>query len=124
MLLIILIPALEIGLFILSGKMIGTIPTVLLIILTGVLGAWLAKKQGLEVLRNAQQQMQYGQIPGAAILDGLCILIGGLMLLMPGFITDIAGLFLLIPFTRNKIKPLLQPVIRKIMDRNRFTIIR
>ncbi len=124
MLLIILIPALEIGLFILSGKMIGTISTVLLIILTGVLGAWLAKKQGLEVLRNAQQQMQYGQIPGAAILDGLCILIGGLMLLMPGFITDIAGLFLLIPFTRNKIKPLLQPVIRKIMDRNRFTIIR
>lgn len=124
MLLIIVIPALEIGLFILSGKTIGTVSTILIIILTGVIGAWLAKKQGLEAMRNAQQQMQYGQIPGNAIIDGLCILIGGLLLLTPGFITDTVGFLLLIPLTRNKIKPLLQAVIRKMIDKNQFTIIR
>jgi len=124
MLLIIVIPALEIGVFILSGRTIGTIPTILLIILTGVLGAWLAKKQGLETLRNAQQQMQFGQIPGAALIDGICILIGGLLLLTPGFISDIVGFLLLIPITRNKIKPLFLFVIKKMIDKNHFTIIR
>lgn len=124
MLLIIVIPALEIGVLILSGKTIGTISTVLLIILTGVVGAWLAKQQGLEALRNVQQQMQYGQIPGGAIIDGLCILIGGLLLLTPGFITDTVGFLLLIPITRNKIKPILLSAIRRIMEKNRFTIIR
>jgi UPF0716 protein FxsA len=124
MFLIIVIPALEIGVLILSGKTIGTIPTVLMIILTGVVGAWLAKKQGIETLRNAQQQMQYGQIPGSAIIDGLCILVGGLLLLTPGFITDTTGFLLLLPISRNKIKPILIKIIRKIIDRNQITIIR
>ncbi len=124
MLLIIIIPALEIGVLIFSGRTIGAIPTILLIILTGVLGAWLAKQQGLETLRNAQQQMQFGQIPGAAIIDGLCILVGGFLLLTPGFITDTTGFLLLIPFTRNKIKPLLLKFIKNMIDKNQITIIR
>lgn len=124
MFLIIVIPALEIGILILSGRAIGPIPTVLLIILTGVIGAWLAKQQGLETLRKAQQQMQFGQIPGLAIIDGLCILIGGVLLLTPGFITDTVGFLLLIPFSRNKIKPALLAIIRKMIDKNQITIIR
>jgi UPF0716 protein FxsA len=124
MFLIIVIPALEIGFLILSGRAIGAIPTVLLIILTGVIGAWLAKQQGLETLRKAQQQMQYGEIPGLAIIDGLCILIGGVLLLTPGFITDTVGFLLLIPISRNKIKPLLLTIIRKMIDKNKITIIR
>lgn len=122
--LIIVIPALEIGFLLLSGKTIGVLPTILLIVLTGVVGAWLAKKQGIEALRKAQQQMQYGQIPNEAILDGLCILVGGLLLLTPGFITDITGFLLLFPISRNKIKPILLSIIRKMIDKNQFTIIR
>ncbi len=124
MLLIIIIPALEIGVLILSGRTIGTIPTILLIILTGIFGAWLAKQQGLEAIRNVQNQMQMGQIPGLAIIDGLCILIGGLLLLTPGFITDTVGFLLLIPITRKKIKPYLLTIIRKMVEKNRFTIIK
>ncbi|OAS88806.1 MULTISPECIES: FxsA family protein [Metabacillus] len=122
--LIIVIPALEIGFLLLSGKTIGVLPTILLIVLTGVVGAWLAKKQGTEALRKAQQQMQYGQIPNEAILDGLCILVGGLLLLTPGFITDVTGFLLLFPISRNKIKPILLSIIRKMIDKNQFTIIR
>lgn len=122
--LIIVVPALEIGVLLLSGKTIGVIPTVLLIILTGVCGAWLAKKQGIETLRKAQQQMQSGQIPGETLIDGLCILVGGIFLLSPGFLSDIVGVLLLVPISRNLLKPFLLRVIRKMIDRNRFTIIR
>jgi UPF0716 protein FxsA len=122
--LIIVIPALEIGILLLSGKTIGVIPTVILIILTGVVGAWLAKKQGIETLSKVQHQMQNGQIPGEAIIDGLCILVGGIFLLSPGFITDIAGIILLFPVSRNIVKPFLLKIIRKMIDRNQFTIIR
>lgn len=124
LLLIIVVPALEIAVLILSGKTFGTIPTVLLIILTGVVGAWLAKQQGMETLRRAQQQMQYGKIPGDSIIDGICILVGGVLLLTPGFITDTAGLLLLLPISRNRIKPLIQRIIRKLIDRSQVTIIR
>jgi UPF0716 protein FxsA len=124
LILIIVIPALEIGVLLLSGKTIGVIPTVLLIILTGVVGAWLAKKQGIETFKKAQQQMQYGQIPGEAIIDGLCILVGGLFLLSPGFVTDLTGILLLFPKSRNLIKPVLLRIIRKMIDRNQITIIR
>ncbi|WP_316397399.1 FxsA family protein [Metabacillus litoralis] len=121
---IIVVPALEIGVLLLSGKTIGVIPTVLLIILTGVCGAWLAKKQGIETLRKAQQQMQSGQIPGETLIDGLCILVGGVFLLSPGFLSDVVGVLLLVPISRNLLKPFLLRVIRKMIDRNRFTIIR
>lgn len=122
--LIILIPALEIGIFIYSGKAIGVIPTVLLIVLTSVLGAWLAKKQGIETLRKAQAEMNQGNIPGDAILDGLCILVGAVLLLTPGFLSDIAGFILLLPFTRKWIKPVMIRIIRRRMLKKRYTVIR
>lgn len=122
--LIIIIPALEIGLLIFSGKTIGLLPTITLIILTGVLGAWLAKKQGLEIIRKAQEQMGYGQIPGFAIIDGICILAGAIFLLTPGFITDLTGLFLLIPQTRHFIKPFIGKLFQRMIDKGRFTIIK
>ena len=122
--LIIVIPALEIGVLLLSGKTMGVIPTVLLIILTGVCGAWLAKKQGIETLRKAQEQMQSGQIPSETLIDGLCILVGGIFLLSPGFLSDVVGVLLLLPISRNLLKPFFLRIIRKMIDRNRFTIIR
>ena len=121
--LIIIVPALEIWLLIFSGKTLGVLVTILLIISTGVLGAWLAKYQGIEALRKAQQQMSYGQMPGDVIIDGLCILVGGVVLLTPGFITDALGFMLLIPTTRNFIKPIIYNTLRKMVDRGQFIII-
>jgi len=121
---LIVLPALEIGLLLFSGKTLGVIPTVLLIIATGVLGAYLAKQQGLDTWRRMQHDMRYGRLPGDAILDGLCILVGGVVLLTPGFITDTIGFLLLFPITRSRIKPIIQKVIRHLIDQNRITIIR
>ncbi|WP_339147228.1 MULTISPECIES: FxsA family protein [unclassified Sutcliffiella] len=121
--LIIVVPALEIWVLITAGKLIGAIPTILLIILTGVLGAWLAKYQGISALRSAQQKMNSGQMPGEVIIDGLCILIGGVVLLTPGFITDAIGFALLLPITRNMIKPSIMRAIRNRMDRGQFIVI-
>lgn len=112
-LLLIVVPALEIGLLILSGNTIGVLWTVFLVIFTGVLGAWLAKKEGLQTMRLAQLQLQQGQIPSGVLLDGICILVGGVVLLTPGFITDAIGFFLLIPNTRAVAKGFFQ----KIFDR-------
>ncbi|WP_428909360.1 FxsA family protein [Niallia sp. Krafla_26] len=123
-LLFILIPALEITVLLLSGKTIGIWPTFLLIVLTGVFGAYLAKKQGLNTMRNLQRQFQNGIFPNEEIVNGVCILIGGIMLLSPGFITDLIGLILLIPFTRTIVKPFLMKMLQKWVNRRSITIIR
>ncbi len=124
MLLIIVIPALEIALLISAGNIIGIFPTVLLIIGTGVFGAYLAKSQGIQALRNVQNQMGIQQRPGEKIIDGLCILIGGVVLLTPGFITDTIGFLLLIPFTRNRMKPFIYKWIRRRMNKGNLIIYR
>lgn len=123
-LLIILIPAADIGLLLFSGKTIGVFPTLSLIILTGVLGAYLAKSQGLETIRKAQEQLRYGQLPGDAVLDGICILVGGTLLLTPGFLTDILGFLMLLPFTRRFFKWLLILSFRKRISGKNIKIIK
>lgn len=122
--LIIIVPALEIGLLIMAGKTIGPIPTILLIISTGVIGAWLAKNQGIRAIEQVRMQMSRGQMPGDAIIDGLCILVGGVLLLTPGFITDSVGFILLFPASRRIVKPFIYKLIRDYMDRRTVTIIR
>jgi len=122
--LIIVVPALEIGILVFFGNLIGAWLTISLIILTGVIGAWLAKKQGLETLKNAQREMNFGQIPGESIIDGICILVGGVLLLTPGFITDTVGFLLLVPPTRKIIKPFIGKVIQRMINRGNFTVIR
>ncbi|WP_439330876.1 FxsA family protein [Neobacillus piezotolerans] len=122
--LIILVPAAEIGILLWSGKTIGVLPTVFMILFTGVMGTYLAKSQGLKVIRQAQQQMAYGQMPGEAILDGICVLAGGILLLTPGFVTDLAGLLLLIPATRKFFKYWLAAIIRRWMNKGTIRIIR
>lgn len=124
LLLLIIVPALEIGLLVLSGQAFGLIPTVLLIITTGILGAYLAKKQGMETLRKAQQDMQYGQLPGDAIIDGLCILVGGVVLLTPGFITDAIGFLLLLPPTRRMFKPFIYRLFKRWINNGNVIIYR
>ncbi|MBL3646163.1 FxsA family protein [Bacillus vallismortis] len=122
-LLFIVFPALEIGIFLFSGKLIGILPTVFLMILTGIIGAAAAKKQGTEVYYKVQRDLQYGQMPGEAIADGLCIFIGGLLLMLPGFLSDLAGACLLIPLTRSWCKPILFKWLRG-MSKNKRIIIK
>ncbi|MBW7458584.1 FxsA family protein [Paenibacillus sepulcri] len=97
---IIIIPAIEIWGIIRVGHLIGGWLTFLLIIITGFAGAYLSRMEGRKALVDVQRQMQAGQPPGHAMLNGLCILIGGVLLLLPGFLTDIVGITLLLPLTR------------------------
>ncbi|MDM5321039.1 FxsA family protein [Bacillus altitudinis] len=124
LLLLILFPAVEISLFLISSKIIGILPTMLLIVLTSALGAYFARKQGIEAFQKVQRDLQYGKMPGVTIVDGFCILIGGLLLLIPGFLSDIIGALLLIPVTRKQIKPLFERWLRNMSNRSRYTIIR
>ncbi|MBG9448396.1 exlusion protein FxsA [Cytobacillus firmus] len=124
LLLMIIVPAAEIGVLLLSGNTIGLWPTLAIILLTGVLGAYLAKKQGLEAIRKIQDQLRFGQMPGDAILEGACILIGATLLLAPGFITDALGFTLLLPSTRKVLKNMLYIGLKKWMNKGTITIIR
>lgn len=124
LLFIIIVPALEIALLLLSGRTLGLLPTVLLIIGTGILGAWLARKEGAETIQKVNRQMQTGQMPGEAILDGLCILVGGVVLLTPGFITDAVGFLLLIPATRKPFKRWMKKFLERRINNGQFMFIR
>jgi UPF0716 protein FxsA len=123
-LLIIVIPAIDIGVLLVSGKTLGVLPTIALIIVTGVVGAYLAKREGLQTIKRAQAQLAYGQIPGESVLDGICILIGGILLLTPGFITDVVGFLLLFPPSRKPFKFIMINALRKRIERGNMKIIR
>lgn len=101
---LIIIPAIEIGLFVWVGGMIGAWWVVVLIALTGILGVALAKREGAQTWVKARQSMSQGRMPAAEIIDGICIFIGGVLLFSPGFLTDVIGLLLVVPYTRNIFK--------------------
>jgi UPF0716 protein FxsA len=104
LLLFIIVPAIELILLIEIGQIIGTLPTIGLIVFTGVLGAFLARRQGVQVLSRIRRQMQSGQLPADPIFDGAIILVAGAFLMTPGILTDTLGFLLLIPVTRRVIK--------------------
>jgi len=91
----------ELYILIEAGRMIGIGATIGLIMVTGVAGAWLARSQGLEILRRIQQETASGQMPAQTLIDGALILVGGLLLLTPGFFTDALGFSFLVPITRE-----------------------
>lgn len=95
-----LIPAVEIYLLIKIGSSIGALNTLLVIIITGFLGAYLARLQGMYTLSKIQSNLQQGIMPAEELIDALIILIAGIVLLTPGFLTDATGLLLLIPQVR------------------------
>lgn len=97
----ILVPLIEIGLFIEIGGWLGLWPTLGLILLTAFVGTALLRQQGLATLRRAQSQLDSGQLPAKELFDGVCLLAGGLLLLTPGFFTDAVGFALLIPPFRD-----------------------
>lgn len=95
-----LVPLGEIYLLIKVGGLIGAMPTIGLVILTAALGAWMLRRQGFATLRRAQAALEQGILPARELLEGVILLIGGALLLTPGFITDILGFACLFPPTR------------------------
>jgi Protein affecting phage T7 exclusion by the F plasmid len=91
----------EISLLIWIGRHFGLLNTFLLLIVSAVLGFWMVMKQGLSILREIRNELSEHRIPGQSLLDGLCLILGGILLVVPGFISDAAGLLLLIPAIRR-----------------------
>ena len=118
LLLFTLIPLLELTLLIELGARIGLSATLAVVIATGVLGAVLAKSQGLGLIQRIREEISSGRIPADALLDGVLILGGGLLLLTPGLITDALGFAGLIPLTRKMLKDWLSRRIRQNIEFN------
>lgn len=102
-LLVLLIPFAEIYLLLKVGGIIGALPTIFLVVFTAALGAWLLRQQGFATFQRLQANLAQGTIPAYEMIEGPIILVGGLLLLTPGFITDILGFACLIPQLRRKI---------------------
>jgi len=108
-----LIPILELYLLIELGRVMGSLNTVILVITTGVIGAYLARLQGMRTMLQVRSSLQQGRLPTENLLDALLIFIAGLVLLTPGLVTDAAGLALLFPLTRKPIKDILKRRLRR-----------
>ena len=99
----IVVPLIEIALFALLGQTIGVLPTLLGVLVTAVAGALLLRWQGLSVLRQLQATLERGQLPARQVGDAMLIGLGGILLLLPGYFSDLVGLLLLIPPVRTAI---------------------
>lgn len=103
-----LIPMAELYILIHIGGIIGGLNTVLLVIITGFIGAYLARMEGLNTMIKVRRNLDQGHMPAEELLDAFIILVAGLVLITPGLLTDTAGLLLLWPLTRNKFKRVLR----------------
>jgi UPF0716 protein FxsA len=99
-----IVPLVELFILIKIGGHIGALNTILLVILTALLGAMLARVEGLRTLRQIQWSLSQGQIPAEELIDGVLIFAGGVLLLIPGVLTDLCALILLFPYTRMHFK--------------------
>ena len=98
---ILLVPLIEIALFIVVGGVIGLWPTLALSVITAFLGTFLIRRQGLSIIARAQSELANNRLPVAELFDGLCLFVAGALLLTPGFATDTIGGLLLIPHLRQ-----------------------
>jgi UPF0716 protein FxsA len=116
LLLFTLVPLIELFLLVELGSVIGVGATVLIVVCTGVLGAWLARWQGLGVLRRLTRDLEEGRLPADTLIDGFLILIAGAVLLTPGLITDALGFLLLVPRGRAAVR---KAVAARLLKRTR-----
>jgi len=103
-LLFVVVPIIELMLLIQLGQFVGLMPTLALVIATGIGGAAMARAEGLRVLFRFQKELAQGRLPGQAMLDGASVLVGGAFLLTPGVLTDLLGFSLLFPLSRRWIQ--------------------
>lgn len=106
------------------GRWIGGFGTFVFLIAAAALGVWLIKTEGRKVWQQAQQQMQSGQVPGHTLLEGLCILLGGILLIVPGFITDMIGITMVLPITRPAYRLIMYRWLERKVRSGDFTLYR
>lgn len=114
--LFVVVPVLELYFLIEVGSRIGSFNTVMAILVTAIIGAHLARSQGVAVLGKIQHELAEGHLPADELFDGIFVLVGGVLLLTPGFFTDFAGLSCLIPLTRGLWKRWVVQYIQKALD--------
>lgn len=107
------ITLLELALIIEVGRHLGVGTTILLILFTAIIGAYLAQTQGLSILKKIQLELNQGQLPSNQLLEGLLVLIGAILLLTPGFLTDTLGFLCILPFSRYWIRERLKVYLRQ-----------
>lgn len=103
----IVVPLVEIAVFIQVGGLLGLWTTLALVVLTALLGTWQLRAQGLATLERARAQMDRGVMPARELFDGLCLLVAGALLLTPGFVTDTLGGLLFVPPLRDLLRRLI-----------------
>lgn len=111
-------PLVEISLLLFISEKIGAINTIAIIVFTGIIGGFLAKREGVKTLRNLRYRSKESQPIPKEIADGILILIGGVFLLTPGIITDIIGFIFLIPLTRPIARKFLRSYLNKKSEKN------
>ena len=122
-----IVPFVEIYLLIKIGAQVGAFNTILIVILTGLLGASLARLEGIKTMTKVRESLNRGELPAEEMLDAMLIFAAGIVLLTPGFITDLTGLALLVPQVRFWFKRWLRKKFDEWMERgggNRGTFIR
>jgi UPF0716 protein FxsA len=119
-LLFVLTPLAELALLVYLGTLIGPWYTILIVVATGAIGAYLARSQGLATLAKIRGSIQQGIMPSRDLFEGALILVGGLLLLTPGVITDAVGFLMLIPPTRRLIAAYLLALIRRRIQRGQI----
>ncbi|UCD71526.1 MAG: FxsA family protein [Syntrophobacterales bacterium] len=112
-LIFIVVPLIEILLLIEIGSRIGALNTIFIIILTGILGGYMMRQQGFTIIRNIREDLSQGRMPTGELINGTLVLVGGIVLLTPGFFTDALGFILLIPATRRFILKRIQILIQR-----------
>lgn len=112
---LLIIPGIELFGFIWVSEKIGAGSTILVIVLTSLVGMAMMQFEGRKVVEDSRKEMQHGQVPGRKMLDGLCVFVGGILLVIPGFFTDIIGFTLLFPLTRPLYRVFLLKWIEKKM---------
>ncbi|GAA5162971.1 FxsA family protein [Ornithinimicrobium tianjinense] len=108
---LLLLPVVEIVLLVMVGQAIGLGWTLLLLLVMAVLGAWLARRETGRTFRALQASMRSGRMPTDEATDAIIVMVGGVLLLLPGFLTDVVGVLLVLPFTRPVARRLLQTVV-------------
>jgi len=120
LLLFTIVPMVELSILINLGGYIGPLATLGLVALTGIIGVSLAREQGFVVISKIRSSLDKGKLPADSLIEGLLILIGGVMLLTPGLLTDITGFLLIIPITRNVIRDIVKSKF-KVHINHRYT---
>ncbi len=122
LLLFVVLPAVELALLIEFGNRFGTLHTLALIVTTGVVGAWLARGQGLRLVWQIQSEVAKGRLPAGSLVDGVMILVAGALLVTPGILTDSFGFLCLVPAFRSAAKRVMLRRLEKAVQENRIDL--